>query len=396
MTETRPKILFLPKWYPHRQDPMPGLFVKNQAEAVYRFCDVAVLYVHGDRDCPNSYEVDFTEENNVIVVRVYYKIPSLKIPLAGSFLKLFRFLKAYRLGFHLLTNFEPDILHVHVLTRTGLIALIYRIFKRTPYIVSEHWSRYFPENNTYKGFLRKLLTRIIVRHSSALIPVSEKLKQAMIANGLNNRQVFIIPNSVDMDRFVIPGNRNPRDKKKIIHVSCFEDKSKNITGFLHAVKFVLEKRSDFEVSIIGEGPDFEYCRNAARDMGFNEDVVKFPGLKNDAEMAKIMGDTDFMVLSSNYETFGTVVIESLACGTPVVATAVGVVPEIINEANGIITSPGDMQALGEAIMVMLDKCSTYDRKQIRETVRNKFSKEMVGLQLYEIYSKILEPVRKHQ
>jgi len=396
MTETRPKILFLPKWYPHRQDPMPGLFVKNQAEAVYRFCDVAVLYVHGDRDCPNAYEVDFTEENNVIVVRVYYKVPSLKIPLAGSFLKLFRFLKAYRLGFHLLTNFEPDILHVHVLTRTGLIALIYRIFKRTPYIVSEHWSRYFPENNTYKGFLRKLLTRIIVRHSSALIPVSEKLKQAMIANGLNNRQVFIIPNSVDMDRFVIPGNRNPRDKKKIIHVSCFEDKSKNITGFLHAVKFVLEKRYDFEVSIIGEGPDFEYCRNAARDMGFNEDVVKFPGQKDAVELAAIMGDADFLVLSSNYETFGTVVIESLACGTPVVATAVGVVPEIINEANGIITSPGDMQALGEAIMVMLDKCSTYDRKQIRETVWNKFSKEMVGLQLYEIYSKILEPVRKHQ
>ena len=396
MTETRPKILFLPKWYPHRYDPMPGLFVKNQAQAVYRFCDVAVLYVHGDRDCPNAYEVDFTEENNVIVVRVYYRIPSLKIPLAGSFLKLFRFLKAYRLGFHLLTNFEPDLLHVHVLTRTGLIALIYRIFNKTPYLISEHWSRYFAENNTYKGFLRKLLTRIVVRHSSALIPVSEKLKQAMIANGLNNRQVFIVPNSVDMDRFVIPGNRNSWDKKKIIHVSCFEDKSKNITGFLQAVKFVLEKRSDVEVSLIGEGPDFQLCRNTARDMGLNEDVVKFPGQKDAVELAAIMGDADFLVLSSNYETFGTVVIESLACGTQVVATAVGVVPEIITQANGIIVPAGDMQALGEAMNVMLEKCAEYDRKQIRETVKNKFSKEMIGLQLYEIYSKILEPVRKHQ
>ena len=389
MTGTRPKILFLPKWYPNRYDPMPGLFVKNQAEAVSRFCDVAVLYVHEDVDCPNTYEVDFAEEEKLIVVRVYYRISSTNFPVAGNFLKIFRFFKAYWLGFNVLNTYHPDLLHVHVLTRTGLVALLYQIVKKTPYLISEHWSRYFVENNTYKGFLRKRLTKYIVKRAKVVIPVLLKLKEAMLENGLKNPQYVIVPNSVDMDRFIITGNRNSGNKKQMIHVSCFEDKSKNITGFLHVIKELSQKRSDFEVLLIGEGPDFSGCRQAAVELGLDGSIVKFLGQKNTLELASLMANADFLVLSSNYETFGTVIIESLACGTPVVATNVGVVSEVINESNGIIVPIGDSRALEKAISDMLSKCSSYNRAMIREAVRNKYSNESIGKQLYEIYCNIL-------
>ena len=389
MSEQRPKILFLPRWYPHRYDDMPGLFVKRQAEAVSRFCDVAVLYVHEDENCPNFYEVDFAEEEGITVVRVYYRISPKNFPFLRGFQKIVRFFKAYRLGFHVLNTFHPDLLHVHVMTRVGVVAFLYSLFKKTPYIISEHWSRYFAENDAYRGFLRKKLTKYIVQKAKAVITVSLKLQEAMLNNGLRSSNNVIIPNSVDMNRFVITGYRNPGKKKQMIHVSCFEDKSKNIIGFLHVIKNLSLKRSDFEVHLIGIGPDFAKCKEAACELGLEDSMVKFLGQKDIRELAPLMAKADFLVLSSNYETFGTVVIESLACGTPVVVTNVGVVPEVINEFNGIVVPTGDSLALEEAIADMLTKCSFYDRDKIRETVLTKYSKETIGKQLYEIYCEIL-------
>jgi glycosyltransferase involved in cell wall biosynthesis len=92
-----------------------------------------------------------------------------------------------------------------------------------------------------------------------------------------------------------------------------------------------------------------------------------------------------MVLSSNYETFGTVVIECLSCGIPVVATNVGIVPEVINETNGIIIPAGDEKTLEDAISRMLDQCNSYDPQAIRNTVLTKFNNETIAKQLLEIY-----------
>jgi len=69
-SEERLKILFLPRWYPHRYDTMTGLFIQRQAEAVSIYCYVAVLYVHADEQAANRYEIDFADENGIRVVRV--------------------------------------------------------------------------------------------------------------------------------------------------------------------------------------------------------------------------------------------------------------------------------------------------------------------------------------
>ena len=52
---------------------MPGLFIQRQAESLTSFCDVAVLYVQAEKDCPNKIEAEFAEENKVRVLRVYYQ-----------------------------------------------------------------------------------------------------------------------------------------------------------------------------------------------------------------------------------------------------------------------------------------------------------------------------------
>jgi glycosyltransferase involved in cell wall biosynthesis len=390
MTETRPKILFLPKWYPDRFDPMPGIFVKLLAEAVSVFCDVAVLYVHEDAHCPNRFELEIAEENNLKVIRVYFRSGKSNVPLLSGIVRIFRFFKAYWLGLRILSSFPEDLVHVHVLTRAGFIAYLIRKKWDKPYLISEHWSRYFKENNTYKGFLRKLITRLVVKHAKAVVSVSDQLKQALLEQKLENSNHLIVPNPVSPLFFENTVSMGSRSKKRIIHVSCFDDLSKNITGFLEIVKAVSQKRSDFEVLLVGDGPDFQKCRKVALELQLlDSHVVSFCGLKENQELAVIMTDADFLVLSSNYETFGSVVIESLACGTPVVATSVGVVPAVINESNGLVVPPGDPARLEQAILEMLDKSTSYDRKEIREKVRERYSLDTIGREMFDIYKKIL-------
>ena len=385
------RVLFLPRWYPNRYDPMPGLFVKRQAEVVSAHCDVSVLYVHEDPACSNMYEIEIADEDGINVVRVYYKVSLSEFGMFGKLVRMYRFFHANWLGFRKLRDFTPDLLHVHVLTRQGFIALIYKLFTRTPYVITEHWSRYFPQNNTYKGLLRKDITGHVVHFASAIIAVSEKLKEAMLDKNLNNRNYRVIPNPVDMDKFnIIEKTENPDPgKKRIVHISCFEDKSKNISGFLNAIKNLSKKREDFECYLIGEGPDWEQMKNHARDLDLIGKFAFFPGLKTGKDLVSEINNADFLVLSSHYETFGSVVIETLACGIPVVATNVGVVGDVVNKQNGLIVPPGDINALEEAIGIMLDNCRDYDRTQIRESVVDQFSNKIIGEQLHLLYQEVL-------
>jgi glycosyltransferase involved in cell wall biosynthesis len=365
---------------------MPGIFIQRQAEAVAAHCNVAVLYVHADRQAANKYEADIAEENGVNVVRVYYRMAGEGIPLVSGWIRIVRFFKAHRLGMKVLRSFRPDLIHVHVLTREGILAFWERILHGTPYVVTEHWSRYLPASHSFHGWFRKIVTRKVVRSAAAVIAVSEALKSSMLGFGLNNRNFFVVHNPADVKRFVIGEERKAEDRRRFIHISCFVDRPKNISGFLTAVRNLADRRTDFEARLIGDGPEFVRWKSGAEEMKIPEGIVSFAGLKVDDELVKEIQSSDFLVLSSNYETFGTVVIECLLCGIPVVATNVGVVPEVIREGNGIIIPPGNQKALENAIDRMLDSCRSYNRQRIREQVVPGFSNEAISEQLVKIYS----------
>jgi glycosyltransferase involved in cell wall biosynthesis len=282
----------------------------------------------------------------------------------------------------------PDLVHVHVLTRQGFVALWYKWITGVPYVITEHWSRYFPRNNTYKGGLRKFITRQVVRNAAAVIPVSEKLKEAMVGEGLRNNNYRVIANPVDMDRFRILENKNRQDltRKKMIHISCFEDKSKNISGFLRVIRNLQQKRDDFECCLVGEGPDWQKMKEYANELGLKDETVLFPGLKDQDELVMEINNSGFLVLSSHYETFGSVIIEGLACGIPVVTTDVGISSSVISGKNGLIIQPGDEKALEEAISFMLDHFRDYDRKFIRSTVEGIFNDHLISMELLDVYS----------
>jgi glycosyltransferase involved in cell wall biosynthesis len=377
------KVLFISLWYPHRNDPMAGLFVQKHAEAVSLYCEVKVLFVIGDE---NIHSFELVEKNrlNLSELIVYYPVSHCKT--GSKISKAINYLRAYWKGYKQLSkqNFSPDIVHASILTRTGFIAWLFKLWTGTPYIISEHWSRYLSESNSFHGNIRKFVTRIVVRNAEAVLPVSLKLKDAMLAHNLKNRNYYIIYNVVD-DCFFNEYPVQLRTKKRLIHVSCFDEKAKNIKGIIHAAFKLSLIRQDFELLLIGNGIDFENVRECANSLHFPEGMIRFLGEKTSEEVAMWMQNSDFFILFSNYETAGVVISESLVCGLPVLTTKVGIAPECINDKNGILISMKDENGLFNGMSILLDHSEDFDSTEIKNESKNKFSYSTIGAGLSKIY-----------
>ncbi len=383
------KVIFIPRWYPNRYDSMSGLFIQRQAEALTKYCDVAVIYVHPDPHCQNRREVDFHVENDVRVMRVYYRPPENSGSVLGRIINMWRFYRNNLQAIRSIREFSPDIIHAHILTRAGYVALKAGREHHCPVVISEHWSRYFMENNTFKGLHLKLITRFVVAKAAAMVAVSKPLRDAMMRCNLSNKVFRIIPNVVDTSLFYPQQHRISNPVKIFVHISCFDDKSKNISGFLRSVKALSEKRQDFRCLLIGNGPDWYDMKDYAGFLRIPEGLVEFPGVLNGTELSDVLRNADFSALSSLYETFGTVVIESLASGVPVVSTSVGISLEVITEDNGLLVPPGDESAMTRALDRALNNFHKFDRQKICAGIAGKFDKETIGIQLTDLYREVL-------
>lgn len=366
MNRDRKHIIFLTRWYPNKYDPMFGLFVQRHAEAAALFNDITVIYVHPDKNAKKRFETEHTEKQGIETIRVYYKKPDNKL------FSLIRFYKANKKALKLTT--PADLFHVHILTRLGLIALYYKKYYNTPYIVTEHWSRYL-YGNDFHGFLRKKLTKQVVRNAKMVTTVTEDLAKAMKSHGLFNDDYVVLPNVVNIDMF------HPVEKDnhpiKIIHVSCFEDKSKNISGLLDALNIIKQKNIDFKCIFIGEGMDSDRMKDYASSLQLNDKVI-FTGLLEGQELADAVASGDFLVLSSHYENMPVVILEALACGLPIVSTNVGGIHEIIDDTNGILVKPDDTVQLAESIIQMINGCKNYNPQFLRNKVVEKYAYKNVG------------------
>jgi glycosyltransferase involved in cell wall biosynthesis len=277
---------------------------------------------------------------------------------------------------------------VHILTRLALPALWCKFFYGIPYIITEHWSRYLPLRNEFNGKLRKWLTKVAVKHAAMLTTVTENLHEAMLSHGLYNRNTVILPNVVDMDRFKINPQKLNR-KIRMVHVSCFEDRSKNITGIINVMARMKLITADFECVMIGDGMDFSYAVNYAKEKGIHTDQLRFTGLLEGDALAKELADADFFLLFSHYENMPVVILEAFACGLPVIATKVGGIPEMVNNSNGMLVSPANEEELLQAILRMMNVYDQYKPEQIRESVALVYGNQAVGKKLSEWYKRVI-------
>lgn len=382
------KVLFLSAWYPHRYDAMWGLFVRKHAEAVSRFADACVLYLLADE---NVKQFDIIEQTTNSVQEVYVYYPFTNKPVLRPLTKAVGYVRAFWRGFAVVQkNFGlPDVVQANVLSRSGVWAYWLKRHFSIPYIIVEHWSRYLPQNFNYKGVVRKLMTRECVRNASCVLAVSSCLREAMRNCRLDNHDFQLIDNVVDDFFFAAQKKVEANRKFRFLHVSCFEERPKNVKGILRATKQLLRQRADFELVLIGTGQDWQDVVQYAKELELPDNVVSFVGEQTPAEVCRYFTESDALVMFSRYETAGITFCESWATGTPVISTSVGIIPDCMTDSNGILVAMEDENDLCEKMSWMIDNHAQFDTEKIRQTAQ-RYTYNSVGKRLYDIYCQTLK------
>ena len=387
----------LPKWYPNRYDDQDGDFVARHVAAIaaHGGVEVAVLFAAVARG-PLPGWVDCEEDlvGPVPTLRYYYRAAPTGLPLLDRSLKLLLYFGCLWRGYRRLRRHwagaAPDLVHVHVLLRTGLWAWALRAARGIPYVVTEHWTLYLPPRAAGISGLRRWLTRAVVRRAAALHTVSAGLRAAMAGLGFVNAHSVVIANVVDTDLFR-PRSGGPTGPT-LLHVSAFHDGVKNLSGVLRVVARLRAAVPSLRLRIAGYGPDEAALHARAAALGLRADgTVTFLGKLPHAAVAAEMAAAAALVSFSRAETFGVVLLEARACGCPVVATATGGVPELFRPANafGLLVPPDDEAALEAALVAVLAGTVRFDPARLRADAAARCAPATVGAAFGALYRAVL-------
>jgi len=377
----RLKILHIAGWYPSKRNPVAGIFVREHVKATALYNDVVVFCSEGiSTDARSLYEIEDNIENGIRTLRACYrKSPIPKTTYLILLVGMFRaFRKLIREGF------RPDVIHAHVYSAGFPAVLLGKLYK-LPVIITEHITEF------QFGLIgsKRLIAKFSFEWANLVCPVSEGLKRAIESHGIHAR-FQVVPNCVDTSLFYPARDKSHAqkgNKKRLLFVGNLIPR-KGIPYLLKALTRLREKRDDFVLDIVGDGPNRAEYEELGRKLGL-EEIVFFHGrLKTKQEVAELMRKCVFFVLPSLAENFGVVLIEAMACGKPVVATATVGASEIVSDKVGKLVPPGDSEALAEAIDYMLDHYSDYDWGEICQYVRSHFSYEVVGKKLHSIYREL--------
>lgn len=391
MEKKRKHILFISSWYPNRQNPTHGIFNLAFARAAALYNTVSVLHVCSDSTISSDLETEEQNENGVYSLTVYYRKVQTQIPLISVLLKRYRLIRAFGLGYRMLQakRGRPQLIQLNVAMPAGIGARYLSKKYRIPYLLNEAWTGYCPEDGSYRGRLMKYFTRQIVAGARRLMPVSEGLKEAMLAQGLSG-DYTIVPNVVETGLFLPPSTtRTGESPVQFIHISALDDRQKNVSGILRAFSQALKQDPDMILNIAGDGPQRPALEQLAIQLDLREQV-RFRGKLIGPELAELLRQSDALVMFSNYETFCLTVAEALACGKPVITSRAGGLTSLITPGLGILIEKRDETALRQAFLHMKEIKHQFNPEDLRRFVTERYTPEKIGRQLTDIYDTVAD------
>ncbi len=382
----RKKILWLCSWYPNKTGPFDGDFIQRHAVAAALYNDIHVIHVAADSSGATAATEHVINTSAGLTEHIVYYKKSTSF--LGKIVSHYRWLTLSRQAIkkYIAENGKPDVVHVQVPMKAGIAALWIKKKYNIPYAITEHWGIYNDvEVNNYKSkspAFKKYSERIVAM-ADKFISVSQYL-----AEGVNKlvakKEYEIISNVVNTDLFY------NTDKKissfSFIHVSNMVP-LKNAEGILKAFKLLLQQRSEARLIMVGDKDPA--IRNIAIGLGLTEKNLSFRGEVSYKQVAIVMQQSDCLILFSNIENSPCVIGEALCSGLPVIVTAVGGIPELVNKSNSLLVAPKDEALLAAAMLQMMNEYSAFDRKKIAEDAKSKFSYPVIGKKLDEIYTAII-------
>ncbi|MFW2404281.1 MAG: glycosyltransferase family 4 protein [Gammaproteobacteria bacterium] len=287
----------------------------------------------------------------------YLVIPKIGMTVAPWLLAMSQFGRFRRLRQQ---SPEPFVIDAHYLYPDGVAASLLGRWLGLPVVLTARGS----DVNVFTKFAApKAMIRSALKHCERVITVSEALRAKLLELDVPPDRVVTLRNGVDLERF-----RPSADREGLRKSLGFSGTTLLCVGNLvelkgHALAIeAVASLPDVDLVIIGEGPLETRLCALIDDLGIG-DRVRLLGNRPQSELADYYCAADALLLPSSREGMPNVVLESLACGTPVLATGVGGVPEIVNSpAAGVIieerSGPGIVVAVRSLMASYPDRSAT--------------------------------------
>ncbi|MFN4224353.1 MAG: glycosyltransferase family 4 protein [Fervidobacterium nodosum] len=388
------KVLVITNYYPFNENPNSGIFVTKRLGVLKNigvdfsafavnpqddFCLKGIkklLGISSDRVVTNSIGIEYHE---LPVKRNVFQLVFYKHPVRNALKSL--------ISLDYFQSFSYDIIHAHGLSvlPAGYFAMLLSEKKKVPYVVTVHGS----DINVFMKF-RKNTYKTILERAAAVIFVSNALLEKAKSFGYSGKNAFVIPNGYDETIFKPMNKEVVREQLGIYHENY---KYVGFVGNLIPIKRadklgkifhqIAQKIPKTYFIVAGDGPLREEIKKETE--GLN---IIFTGRIPQQEVAKWMNAMDVMVLPSRNEGWPCVVLEAQACGTCVIGSSNGGIPEAIGFPEYVVQEGENFEERFANKVVEVLNVNTEKEKLI-EKAKNFAWKNIVKRE-FEIYQSLIE------
>lgn len=293
----------------------------------------------------------------------------------GGSLRIINLIKSCILAFRIAKKIGSESLVVSTQDpfETGMVGFVVSRFYGKRLVVQEHGDFFSSPHWPRESFMNRIRYYIglfLLRRAWRVRVVAERIKKTLIQKGVPAERIFVLPVVTDTAHFRTAiadekvRSQFPPESVILLSAARFVQQ-KNISLLLHSFMDVSKNNPHAQLLLVGSGPLESDIRSEILHHNLSRKVVLMPWTESFPSLLKC---ADVYLLSSNYEGWGRVLVESMAAGVPVVTTDVGCVGEVFhNKVHGLVVPIGERRQFTLALKTLVNDASL--RKEYGERAR---------------------------
>jgi L-malate glycosyltransferase len=381
-------VLVIPSFYPRFNGDYVGSFWREQAIGVSKQnCKVGVIYpelesLRSRRKIRLIPKFDFKDDEGVLTYR--YLWTNWFIKLRHLQITSYKILGMILFKKYIKEHGLPDIIHCQSIFNAGFLGeYIYNIYK-IDYIINEVNSGFLFKNQGLQKYYKDAVR--ITNKSKECYTVSNKYAK-YLNEELPNKLKWKVHHNIVSNKF-LNAKLVPRKNKKFVFLSIARlHKVKNLGLIIKSFKIFNNEVENSELRFIGVGSEYDHLKKLSINLNI-ESQVKFLGRIDRKNLINEINDSNALVHSCPYETFGVVFVEALALGRPIVAVRSPGSSDILTKEVGILSENNEI-SMSNSMIEIFKRYNEFDPFYIRKYCRNNFSEDFLSKKMLDNYNSIL-------